>query len=151
MFVGTADVGLLFFPKGDTMGIQVQLQQVREQPKIQDVAFIKRGAGKKLWVFVRGKGLCLYDYATQKLNIVNNTVTSANCLETDGKIIWVGTPQGIYPYNSLTDTYEKRYDETNGLTNRDIIALRLASHNKLLFLFPITILHCSHYGQQQHK
>jgi ligand-binding sensor domain-containing protein len=106
MFVGTADVGLLFFPKGDTTGMQVQLENVREQPKIQDVAFIKNGAGKKIWVFVRGKGLCLFDYPTHKLRIVNNTVTSANCLETNGNIIWVGTPQGIYQYNRLTNTYD---------------------------------------------
>jgi signal transduction histidine kinase/ligand-binding sensor domain-containing protein/DNA-binding response OmpR family regulator len=131
MFVGTADVGLLFFAKGGRAGIQVQLENVREQPKVQDVAFIKKGSGKQIWVFVRGKGLCLYDYATQKLRIVNSTVTSANCLETADNIIWVGTPQGIYQYNRLTNTYDIRYGEENGLTNRDIIGLRLDSHGKL--------------------
>ncbi len=131
MFVGTADVGLLFFAKGDTVGIQVPIENVREQPKIQDVAFIKNGTGKKIWVFVRGKGLCLYDYPSQKLRIVNATVTSANCLETDGNIIWVGTPQGIYQYNSISNTYEKRYSEENGLTNRDIIGLTLDKNGQL--------------------
>ncbi|HEX6428139.1 MAG TPA: two-component regulator propeller domain-containing protein, partial [Niastella sp.] len=131
MFVGTADVGLIFFAKGDTSGIQIQLDSVREQPRIQDVAFIKNGTGKKIWVFVRGKGLCLYDYSSQKLKIVNKTVTSANCLETDGNIIWVGTPQGIYQYNSISNTYEKRYSDTNGLPNRDIMGLTLDNAGKL--------------------
>jgi signal transduction histidine kinase/ligand-binding sensor domain-containing protein/DNA-binding response OmpR family regulator len=131
MFVGTADIGLLLISKGDTIATQVQLANQQRDDKLHDIAAIKQGPGNKLWVLVHDLGLCLYDYKLKKLRLVNSTVTSANCLETNGNILWVGTSNGVYRYNIQTNSYDKLYNESNGLNNKDIVGLTLDKSNKL--------------------
>lgn len=131
MFVGTADVGLIFIPKGDSSGFQVRLESELVQGKPMDIAAVERGPDDKIWVFVRDKGLCLYDYTLQNLRLVNAGVTSANCLETKGNLLWVGANNGIYQYNTASSSFEKFYEESTGLSNKDVVGLTIDRNNKL--------------------
>ncbi|MBE7171296.1 MAG: response regulator [Williamsia sp.] len=131
MLVGTADLGMIFVPKGDSVGIQVQLEGESMPAQMQDVAAIKMGAGKKMWVFVRGKGLCFYDGGSKKLRLVNATVTSANCLETRGGLLWIGANNGIYRYDIAANRFDQFYDEKNGLSSKDVVGLTIVKTGQL--------------------
>ena len=131
MFIGTADAGLIFVSNGDTSGFQVPFENLGVHGLSLDVPAIKRSAGNNMWVFIRDKGLCLYDNKLKKLRLVNSDVTSANCLETKGNFLWVGTNRGIFRFNILTGTYERFYNETNGLSNKDVIGLTLDRNDRL--------------------
>jgi signal transduction histidine kinase/ligand-binding sensor domain-containing protein/DNA-binding response OmpR family regulator len=131
MFIGTADRGLIYIPKGDTVGMQIPIENVGQQGGSEDVGVIKKGTNKRMWVFIRDKGLCLFNYKLKTLQIVNSSVLTANCLETKSDMLWVGTSNGIYEYNTRSNIYQKIYDQRNGLSSQDIVAVTVDKNNKL--------------------
>ena len=56
MFVGTNNLGLLFFVKGDSVATQLLLASESSNYSYEVYAMAK-GVGNKIWVTVRGKGL----------------------------------------------------------------------------------------------
>jgi signal transduction histidine kinase/ligand-binding sensor domain-containing protein/DNA-binding response OmpR family regulator len=130
MLIATADVGLVFCTAGDSIGIRIPLDGEAVNQPI-DIASIKRGTDKTIWVFVRAKGLYRYDGAAKKLRLVNGTVTNASCLEIKEEMIWVGCSRGLYRYNIKQNNYEQYYNEENALRQNDVISLTADRNNKL--------------------
>ncbi|THU39368.1 response regulator [Niastella caeni] len=130
MLIGTSDIGVVFCAAGDSIGIRIPIEgEVAGQ--VLDIASIKKGADKTVWVFVRAKGLYRYDAAAKKLRLVNATVTNASCLEIKGDMIWVGSSRGMNRYSIKQNLYDKYYSEENGLCQNDVIALTADRNNKL--------------------
>ncbi|MCU7552741.1 response regulator [Chitinophagaceae bacterium LB-8] len=132
MFIGTSDMGLFFCAKGDTIASEVHFEYETNTGKSYDVPAIKKGSDKRVWVFVRNKGLCLYDYQSRKIKLINAKVASANCLEADGGNLWMGSDHGIYWYNINSNSYSKVYNEGNRKLSFDnVVSLTLDKDKKL--------------------
>jgi signal transduction histidine kinase/ligand-binding sensor domain-containing protein/DNA-binding response OmpR family regulator len=129
MFVASIDMGLVFCAAGDSIGFRVPVES--EAGQVADVASIKTGADKTVWAFVRGKGLYRYDPKAKRLRLVNATITNGSCLEIKDDMIWVGSSRGMNRYRIKQSIYDKYYNEENGLSQNDIIALAADRNNKL--------------------
>jgi signal transduction histidine kinase/ligand-binding sensor domain-containing protein/DNA-binding response OmpR family regulator len=68
---------------------------------------IRIDAQKRVWVFVISIGLCRYDPDTRQLKLVNDQLKAAFHFLPDGESLWVGTNNGIYSYNTRTNTYAR--------------------------------------------
>lgn len=132
MFLATENMGLLFCPKGDSVAVQLPVDKEPVHFKNFEVPSIKIGTDKRVWVFVRHKGLFLYDYKLKKLRLVNANIPTGNCLEIAGNVLWIGTSHGLFKYNITTKACEKAYDTPGKkLILEDIRVLALDRHNRL--------------------
>ncbi|WP_207425862.1 two-component regulator propeller domain-containing protein [Pedobacter sp. SYSU D00535] len=76
---------------------------------------------QRVWLFIQGEGLARYDYKTQKICLINNSVTAAKCLQADQKGgIWIGTEEGLRCYNFKSKAL-KSYRERDGAISNDNI------------------------------
>lgn len=107
VFIGTENNGLLFCKNGATVARPVALNTGGVLTTSFGVQAIKISSANKVWVFVQNKGLCLWDYTSATLRLVNSTVQSASSLEIDGTNIWIGTSQGLYQYNIVSNACNK--------------------------------------------
>jgi signal transduction histidine kinase/ligand-binding sensor domain-containing protein/CheY-like chemotaxis protein len=66
-----------------------------------------------VWLFIREAGLCLFDAATRRIRVVNNTLRDASCLVLDpaGTSLWLGTSKGLYQYSIAANRFLKEYHE----------------------------------------
>jgi ligand-binding sensor domain-containing protein/signal transduction histidine kinase/DNA-binding response OmpR family regulator len=80
---------------------------------------------QRIWLSVNGLGLCLYDEVTKKIKVINNKVKNIRCMETDdGEHLWLGTGNGVYQYNIITNSLVRSYDAAPGkLTSNAILSL----------------------------
>jgi signal transduction histidine kinase/ligand-binding sensor domain-containing protein/DNA-binding response OmpR family regulator len=130
MFVGTADMGLVFCTAGDSIGSRIPIAGLPEVQGL-DIASIKKGNDNSIWVFVRSRGLYKYDAAAKQLRLINATVTNANCIEVKGDNIWLGSSNGVSRYNIKQNSYDKYFNEENGLHHKDVVSLMAGGNNKL--------------------
>ena len=118
IFLGTENLGLLFCKNSSKEAIQVKLMDKNLNSSVSILA-IKKGPGNKLWVFIQNKGLYLLDYSTMTLKEVNSTIRYVRCMETDGEKIWMGTPEGIYYYDPVSNHYTKLGSGSASTENSD--------------------------------
>jgi signal transduction histidine kinase/ligand-binding sensor domain-containing protein/DNA-binding response OmpR family regulator len=130
MLIGTIGLGIVFCAAGDSVGIRIPIEGEAAGEAL-EIASIKKGADKTVWVFIRAKGLYRYDPASKKLRLVNATMTNASCLEIKEGMIWVGSSRGLYRYNIKLNSYDKYYNELNGLRQNDVMNLTADRNNKL--------------------
>lgn len=112
MLVATQHNGLLVFENGATIGFQVPLDQAQDrgQAADYDVTALEQSPDHHLWVFVQNQGLFTYDPAKKRLIPVNNSITQANCLETDRKgRLWIATDIGLFLYDPTSNTYSGNF------------------------------------------
>jgi signal transduction histidine kinase/ligand-binding sensor domain-containing protein/DNA-binding response OmpR family regulator len=132
MFVATADKGLLFFPKGQHVAYSIPLQNEGNAPY--DVTSVKAGNDKNVWFFVSGKGLYVYEYKTNSAKLVNATIRSANCIEAANGYLWLGTNDGLFPYNMASNSYDKVYNEANKKLNYNTVTGITVNKNNELWI-----------------
>ena len=107
VFVGTENIGLLFYKNDATVGHPLALNIEGVRVTSFGVQVIKIAPANKVWVFVQNRGLCLLDYTSMTLRLVNSTLRSATSLEVDGTNLWIGTPQGLYQYDIVSNVCNK--------------------------------------------
>ncbi|MEO6550211.1 MAG: two-component regulator propeller domain-containing protein, partial [Ferruginibacter sp.] len=107
VFVGTENMGLLFYKNDATVAQPVALNIEGIPVTSFGVQIIKIAPENKVWVFVQNRGLCLLDYASMTLRLVNSTVRSVSSLEVDATNLWIGTSQGLYQYNTVSNECSK--------------------------------------------
>lgn len=132
MFVATADKGLLFFQKGESVGHRIPLEKDATSPY--EVTSIKAGKDGNVWCFVTNKGLCVYEYKTNKAKIVNAAIKSANCIEAANGYLWIGTNEGLFRYNITSNSFDKAYNEANKKLNYNVVAGITAGKNNELWI-----------------
>lgn len=110
MLVSSLIDGLIIAPR-DSIAWQVPLV-------LDDTTYTRYSAGtiridekKQVWVFVISIGLCRYDPATRQLKLVNGQLKAAFHFLPDGPEFWVGTNNGIYKYDTRTNTYVRALTE----------------------------------------
>jgi signal transduction histidine kinase/ligand-binding sensor domain-containing protein/DNA-binding response OmpR family regulator len=131
MLIGTEDMGLLYFPRGENIGYRVLLDDQQANDKYV-VSAIKATADNRTFFFANGLGLCVFDNRTKKAKVFNATIKSANCLESDVNYLWLGNQAGVYKYNIHLNAFEKTYNEENKkLSYHDVVSITLDKHKQL--------------------
>lgn len=130
MFIGVNDLGLVFCAAGDSVAVPVPIDG-DNAGQVVEVASIRRGMDKTIWVFIRAKGLFRLDVAAKKLRLVNSSVTNASCIEIKDDMIWIGSSRGMYRYNIKQNLYDRYFNEENGLRQNDVVSLTTDRNNKL--------------------
>lgn len=130
MLVATDNMGLLFFEKGQNIAYRIPLPNQANYSY--DVPAIKIGRNNRVWFFANGNGLCSFDYQFKKGAIVNSTVRSANCIESDENYLWLGTAIGVYRYNLHSKAFDRAYNKENKKLNfSDVVGFTLDKSNEL--------------------
>jgi signal transduction histidine kinase/ligand-binding sensor domain-containing protein/DNA-binding response OmpR family regulator len=131
VLIGTAGNALIVYRKSAKNAVQIPFRE-GSGPLIgyhvQAITFDESG---RTWLFVQGKGLCIYDDRSGEVKLVNGQVLSGICLisGSNGKL-WLGTENGLYEYDIRSGLY-KGYNETTGkLSNNKVVHLCLdRKHN----------------------
>jgi len=120
MFLATADMGIFFFPKGETIGHQIRLADTKSLQY--DATSLKSTKDGKLWAFAANRGLYAYDYKTQKLHLKNATIKSANYLESTDGYLWIGSNEGVFRFNIAFNSFDRNYNVANKKLNYNSVA-----------------------------
>ncbi|AXY73589.1 response regulator [Paraflavitalea soli] len=122
MLVASLIDGLLIAPQGYATAWQVPLV-------INDTIYTNYAAGtiriddqQQVWVFVISKGLCRYDAASRQLRLVNGSLKAAFSFLPDGSQFWVGTNNGIFTYDTRTNTYARALNQYDAELATDKVA-----------------------------
>lgn len=131
MLIGTEDMGLLYFPRGDNIGHRILLGDQHSIGKYL-VSTIKATKDSRTWFFANSIGLCVFDSKTKQANVINATIKSANCIENDIDYLWLGTPAGVYKYNIYLNAFEKTYNvENKKLSYQDVVGITMDKYHQL--------------------
>ncbi|MFY7839681.1 MAG: hybrid sensor histidine kinase/response regulator transcription factor [Lacibacter sp.] len=126
VFIATNGWGLLVKKANDQYAREVVLQSGKEQTdgyNVRTVAADNRN--KKIWLFVAGKGLCLYNEKQNNVTLVNSELKVANCmlLNQSGQL-WIGGETGLHLYDPAANRYSKHYSAGSGvLSGEDVMSL----------------------------
>jgi signal transduction histidine kinase/ligand-binding sensor domain-containing protein/CheY-like chemotaxis protein/AraC-like DNA-binding protein len=121
MLIGTEQLGLLFCSKADNVAVQVPFKEGGKVNVRYMVQSIKTGRDNRIWLFIKDKGLCIFDQHSMVVQLVNPSIQSANCLETDGLSLWVGTNNGLYRYSVVSNSYNLTFNEVAGRLTSDVV------------------------------
>lgn len=121
MFIGTNGLGVIKHEKDKADGIQIAIAG-NDKNLTYNVRGLKIDAKKRVWIFIEGIGLCLYNYNSNKIIPVTKELTAASFIETDNDNVWIGTENGLYEYNVAADKIIKHYSEEHGSLTCDKVA-----------------------------
>lgn len=107
VLAGTDSHGLLYFKRNDDTGLQIPLVNGNRKISNYRVAAIEYDAAKKkIWVYVHGHGLCVFDPAVKGLRLVSSVLKTGIFLKADRKgKLWVGNDDGLFCYDPVTNEY----------------------------------------------
>ena len=109
MLAGTQHNGLFYFNNSMLNGKQIPISTDKKVFANYSVTAIKYDAAKDItYVFVQNEGLFVYDAEKHILNLKNNILQQANCIDIDSKgKLWVGDNAGLYQLNNATNTFSQ--------------------------------------------
>lgn len=100
LYLATNDGGLLVVPSGGTIAYQAICSKDLAGNCFNDIQSLIIDKQQRIWVFVRDLGLCIYNKATKRIEVVNSMLKHANCMEVDNQNnIWISTGTGLFLYN----------------------------------------------------
>lgn len=124
IYLATAGKGLLYKNDGGSDLNKIPLKVKRKMLwdyYAQDIAFDNQ---KRMWVFVQGIGITLYDGNTNTLRPVFTKILSGNCMVIDkSNTIWVGSDNGLVKYSISNGTYLQYSNDEIKFAIKDIIYL----------------------------
>jgi len=132
MLVADGNYGLVLYEKNAPAGRQI--------PCVSGTALLTRyhaqavlmDSRNRVWVFVQGMGLCLYDKAAGILRVVNSDLEDAFCMvEENTKTLWIGGIHGLYKYDPDLNVYMKTYTVANGTLACDKVTALCYTRKKL--------------------
>lgn len=132
LLVATNGWGLLVKKKNDEYAREVPLlidNKKLNGYNVRDIIV----TNDKVWVFVAGKGLCLYDAKSGNVSFVNADVKQANCmLQNKAGQIWIGGESGLHLYDPAAKKYIKTYTaKNNELSSQDVISICFDKQDQL--------------------
>lgn len=133
IFMGTNGYGLLIQKEEAAAAIQLPFQHSGKTFLTANIQTLLIDKKKHVWMFIDSIGLCDYDYPTQKIRLVNNSLKNASCMQADETgSLWIGTNSGLYRYYIAADSLVKAYQDLPGsLTSNTIASLFLDKQQNL--------------------
>jgi ligand-binding sensor domain-containing protein/DNA-binding response OmpR family regulator len=124
VLVASQNFGLLVYDNGSLIGKSMALEQFNNKAKKYSYnATVLENDSKNTccWVYVRNVGICKYSYHSKKLKIVFPLSLEVKCMKlSSDAILWLGTDEGLYSYNSKTNLLSSNY-LVNNCTVTDIL------------------------------
>ena len=117
MLIATESLGLLAKREGDKLALQIPLYINGVQIFKYGVQTVRQSDDGRIWVFAQNVGLCMLDKKQNRLNLVNNSIALALSMVIQGKQVWIGTPNGLYKYDTAAGRLLK-IQESGGVLNR---------------------------------
>jgi len=119
IFIASAGKGLIIHNPENGTTRQVPLFKGKELNL--HVQAVRMDTQKRIWLFIQAYGLCLYDYKTESIKVINSAITAGKCLQPDhAGNVWMGTETGLYQYNTVTKKVNG-YFESNGFLSANNI------------------------------
>ncbi len=133
MLIGTNGWGLLVQQADSGEAVQLPYKQGSTVMTGYNVQAICVDKQQRIWLFIQGIGLCLYDDAAKEIRLVNNTLNTASSLEAgDTETLWIGTSKGLYQYSTVSDAMVRSYSEgPGGLSSVNVVCLSLDKQGQL--------------------
>ena len=104
MFIGTADEGLLLYNRKTQKTVQLPFNHGEGSDTHYYVSALEFDNNHRLWLFVRGVGLCVFDATTNEIKIVNTDVKNGLSLRADHMgNLWIGTDEGVHKYEIINN------------------------------------------------
>lgn len=121
VYIGTDELGLLRYDNTRKLYLQTGLAK-QYNYSVKAICPTPRGA----WVFIKNQGLGFYDPKLEHISIINTQLNSASCLLTDkAGDVWIGTENGLFIFNTKTQTVNKFHAATDKLSSENISNLTL--------------------------
>lgn len=124
VLVASQNFGLLTYQSGSLTGEQIGLVVGNSKTaKYNYNATVLENDSKKgnCWVFVRNVGICNYNSESKKIKLVFPLAMEVKCMKlSQGTILWLGTDEGLYSFNTNTNSLSGNYF-VNGCTVTDIV------------------------------
>lgn len=133
ILIGTNGAGLMVRLKGQQTAVQVPFIVGGKAVVDANVRAIYVDKSKRIWLLIRGTGLCVFDMASREIRLVNDQLTNAQCLAMGaGDDLWIGTVSGLYTYHIASRSMTLAYNEASGkLTSDNITNLLVDRQGKL--------------------
>ena len=111
MLIGSQQSGLLVFDNKSTPGLQIAIQHDNTTDAHYDVTAIEPDTlHNTVWVFIQQVGLCKYDPAKKRLQLISNVIKQANSLKVDKQgNCWLGNENGLYRFNITTNSFSESH------------------------------------------
>src|SRR5688572_13325071 len=104
MFIGTAYDGLLFYNRKTQKTIQLPFKHGKGSDTHYYVSALEFDNNNRLWLFVRGVGLCVFDAGTKQIKVVNTGIKNGLSLQADKMgNLWIGTDEGVHKYEIINN------------------------------------------------
>lgn len=139
VFIATVNTGLLVYKKGSESALQIPYAgKINYDPT--SIAF---DSEQRVWLYIRGQGLCQYDYKTNTIRIINSSIKNGNCLKIDNEgHLFLGTDNGVFQYTISTNIFSPVFHSANRIVRLSIMANRdlwIASDGGGIFIMnPVT-------------
>ncbi|MCU7550188.1 response regulator [Chitinophagaceae bacterium LB-8] len=122
VLIGTDGRGLIIRYKNSDIAVQIPCNYIQGK-SYYSVQSIKIDKKQRTWLFIRDVGLCLLDNSSHQMRLVNNSLVTSNCMESDDQDnLWIGTANGVYKYSIASNSLVKLYNEESKKLTSDMIA-----------------------------
>jgi ligand-binding sensor domain-containing protein/signal transduction histidine kinase/DNA-binding response OmpR family regulator len=123
VYIATEDAGLLIYKKGAAICRQIAYLNNATNYNVHNLSIDKQG---RLWLFISGVGLCQYNTAFNKINLINDELKAVSCITADvhHAFIWMGTERGLYKYD-ITHNKVINLSSNYALSSKNIMQLYL--------------------------
>lgn len=123
-YIATDDIGLLIYDPKLALAKQVLFGTKRSNYHVEALMLDQRD---QLWLFIKDVGLCKYNKVTQQIQLINNILKTASCLEADPHgNIWIGTEAGLYKFDTASGKVDTSSPSAYPLTSNNILNLHLS-------------------------
>ena len=132
MFIGTNGLGLLIQQNNKENAIQVGISDHNNKGGNYNVAALQIDKQQRVWLFIQGIGLCIYNYHLNKVIPVTSEITNASAIEVENDTVWIGTDNGLYKYNIVSGKIINHYiQQTGALTSNKVFTLVLDNDSNI--------------------
>jgi signal transduction histidine kinase/ligand-binding sensor domain-containing protein/DNA-binding response OmpR family regulator len=155
IFIGTANQGLLLYNNQTKIAEQLPFTHDALPDTHYYVSALEFDAGNRLWLFIREVGLCVFDYKTKEIKVVNRGIKNGLCMRADNAgNLWIGADDGLYKYEMTTNkmsvilsTHSRIPDVTIDKQNR----LWIASDGNGVYILDLPGMHMARFAAPDNK
>ncbi|MFW0715116.1 two-component regulator propeller domain-containing protein [Pedobacter sp. N23S346] len=132
VFIATEGHGLLIYRQNQLRADQISFEMSKENRTNYSVQSVKVDQQKRVWLFVQGYGLCLYNYKSNTVQLINGSITTAKCIQPDRQgNIWIGNERGLYQYDIASKSIVAHHTAVGFLSYIDVHNLSIDQKNQL--------------------
>jgi ligand-binding sensor domain-containing protein len=132
IYIGTNGWGLFYKSHQEAYAIQIAFKDYKSNLSTlyYHVSATHIDATGRVWVFIEGRGLYVFDKKTQQLHLVSKAITSATCMvSTNSGDLFLSNYEGLFVWKIKDHTISALYPQE--LKSSQINMLTLEGQNKL--------------------